>query len=619
MRARETAAAASPPSTEQSGSRYRLHVTRLRGHRDSVNDIAAVLLDSPTASSSSSSRLGRVLLASASDDGCARVWDVQAGRAVQAVTWRAAAPGRGCEEGTDGEARQEETKALPASVPVLCCAFDRLCPSSLLYTAHGSLIAVWGIGGRDWRGAGSPPAAPVLRIPLCCLSTRVGLDEEGDECEVNALHFSDDGQLLLAGDDSGRWLSWTIQRINTQQPFTSAADAAAAASPLPSSLSSSTPRSSGFAVGRCIHVSGGALAGLAVAATSDSELLSGPSPLFPCSFRCFSVLPVPHASLCSAVALCRWGGDGGGGGGGRSGSAHAVVASVGFDFQLRLATVDGSRLLAGADVRQLLAGCTAAEAGPLLNPPYPQCLTASPHSNTLLLGLGSGGLLWVAPSLASSSAKALQLRGCVSDAHLSAVVSVRYVGRSRGNGGNGNGNGGAVEYWASAGSDRRLALWRLQHGSSSSAGAAAASGARRSASGGRQRRRAVQRRQATHDSAAGAAQGEHGYPHPSAASLTAAASSPSLDCSPLDGLLPSLPSSAACAAVRLWSALHPVKLNAIDITTSRTTERTTEAQGRVNSSAVDGASDSGEGQLSALTLWAVGVNRIVYRYELQLG
>ena len=79
----------------------------------------------------------------------------------------------------------------------------------------------------------------------------------------------------------------------------------------------------------------------------------------------------------------------------------------------------------------------------------PTAWAASPHSLSVLVGLGNGQLCLLSP-LSSDEPAPLLL-----DAHAHAVVAVAWVGRSLISGN---------EYWLSAGSDKTIAVWRDRGG-----------------------------------------------------------------------------------------------------------------------------------------------------------
>ena len=508
---------------------------RLRGHRGSVNDFDVA------ASSSSASP---ALLASASDDGTARLWDLHSGHTTRAVRWK--------EGGL-------------APLPVVCCAFDRPHPPTVLFTAHGQRVAVWDV--REEGGA----TDLVQQSPVCVLSCRTADEgteaEEAEEAEINRLQVSDDGCRLLACDDTGRWVAWAIER-RPQSPTAppAAAGAPFAAPPL-------------FCVGASHAVRPAAWAPPSSASVS----------VLPSSFLCSSVSPCPHSNVCADVVLCRVG-------------TVAAVASVGFDFGLRVSAADGSRVLASADVRPLLtathpppSATAAAESQllssasllPLTNPPYPQCVAASPVSSTLLVGCCSGQLLWVAPTLQPSAVLA------VVEAHGTAVVCVCYVGHWRE-----EREGGVclVEYWASAGSDRRLALWRLR-----SSGAPRQTRKKKQ----RDRKRRGRRRQGPGkgDGGAEAAEGKEGAGELEASDVSLGAEE--LDWTRMEAAWQR--SVAVDAPVtRLWTTVHPHKPNCIRVIADA--DRSEGGQG-------GGPSAGAPPLVRSLTVWACGVSSTLRRYH----
>jgi hypothetical protein len=66
---------------------------------------------------------------------------------------------------------------------VLCCAFDSVCPSSILYTAHRRSLAVWRLTGCEREAETAAAARVLLTQPVAILSTRTDDDEDGDDTD----------------------------------------------------------------------------------------------------------------------------------------------------------------------------------------------------------------------------------------------------------------------------------------------------------------------------------------------------------------------------------------------------------------------------------------------------
>ena len=235
-------------------------------------------------------------------------------------------------------------------------------------------------------------------------------------------------------------------------------------------------------------------------------------------------------------------------------------------------------MIASADVRELLRAYDLLHRRPsegtssMTNPPFPQCVAASPSSSTVLVGLGNGALLWVDAALTLRSVAAVE-----EDAHASAVVSVCHVGSSRAAG---------AEYWLSAGTDRRIGLWRTQWRAEQPH---SRSGRPAQPRGGRHRKQQRGRQLST-----GGAPDEAAECAASDAHTTRTTAE--LHWAAWDRRFPT--TSSAVPVSLVWSALHPVKLNAVCATAMVDQEAATERR-----------------EARSIAMWACGVSSVVHRYD----
>ena len=432
---------------------------RWKGHTDAVTDVEpSPPFAAPSSSPSSPAAFLPSLLASTSADCTTRIWQLPSSLTAAATTVRCL-----------------RYKANGALQPVSCCAWhtpltDASSSSSssssrpTLFTAHSRCVAVWDLHSCSEHALPLVCTQPTQLLPIPADEERKESQEkeekEEEEDEINQLLLSDDGSLLAACDDSGRWYSWRI----TYSTVASTAASAVSSSSCPPSL----------------------------------------------SFHRLGSLHSAHSNLCSALAFLPPLPA-------PASSPLPLVLSAGFDYQLLLSTADGTQRLrrwnvnewtdeqrrqleeaervaaAGTSpekrppstrpaaprkgqtaaerlrekIKQKQTSCTVAPAAaslppppssaaaslssssPLTNPPFPHCLAASPHSLSVLVGLGNGQLCLLSP-LSSDEPAPLLL-----DAHAHAVVAVAWVGRSLISGN---------EYWLSAGSDKTIAVWRDRGG-----------------------------------------------------------------------------------------------------------------------------------------------------------
>ena len=463
--------AKSAPATAPPASR------RWKGHTDSVTDVQPLICrpcsDSsapttaakskrPDASSSSSSSL----IASTSDDHTIRIWQSPHKACLAATTTRC------LRYSAHGEVQ-----------PVSCCTwYQRNNSGPTLFTAHPRCLAVWSLHTCPAHPLPLVCTQPTLVLPLSEEEKQAEhFDDEGSDDEINQLLVSADGSTLAACADTGRWYSWRISR-SLREGAAATTDETSSPPPCPSSL--------------CFQP-------LGRLQPPHANICANIAFLRPRPALCRSPID-PHHGLGSSP----------------------LILSAGFDYSLLLSSADGTRRMAQWNVSDWVEeqrekqqaeeeeqassaasqerkqptrstarkGQTAAErlreklkqkqpvvaspvptakqpsplpsapsasSAPLTNPPFPHCLAASPVSQSVLVGLGNGQLaLLSAEAIAAVITTAGTAAGgsAVSrppliDAHGHALVSVAWLAHSA---------AGGCDYWISAGSDKRIALWRSE-------------------------------------------------------------------------------------------------------------------------------------------------------------
>ena len=418
---------------------------RWKGHTDAVTDVQLSL---SAATSLFQPAFPSQLLASTSDDCTTRIWQLPVDDTAAASVTRCL-----------------RFKANGAVQPVTCCCWHSDPSSLTLFTAHTRCVAVWQLHSSSESLVCTQPTQLLPLLASGAEESKETGDAEGED-EVNQLLVSSDGSMLAACDDSGRWYSWRITTSagRSCQPSLAFEWLGSLRPPhanICSSIALLPPRTLPAS-----HPCGPSSPPLVLSAGFDYTLRLTTAD---------GKQRLQEWNVNEWVEEQRRAVDG------EHGSEQAPVAVAGRDNRQQPTKQDSSAPRRGQTTAERLRGKlkqkqTAASAppaarsssqpttassssSPLTNPPFPHCLAASPHSRCVLVGLGDGQLALLSPAAAAAAAAAASALTAAAayrrlpllvDAHAHAVVAVVWIGRAR----------SGCEYWASAGSDRRLAVWR---------------------------------------------------------------------------------------------------------------------------------------------------------------